>query len=168
MLDHGIPAACEADLNAAVTHALVQLPFDRPGFQQDPVPETSRKCLIGTHCTCPTRLAGFSRPPAPSYLAHHHGKRDAVPVPHWNVGQRVTVTTFETGRDPRLIVSSGKVVENIAVPPSGGCVVSVMVELDGVSDLLSYPGFHQIFLYGDYKRELNDYAKLFGIKSLVI
>lgn len=34
MLDRGIPAACEADLGAAVTHALVQLLFDRPGFHQ--------------------------------------------------------------------------------------------------------------------------------------
>src|SRR3974377_2338472 len=93
MLDHGIPAACEADLGAAVTHALVQLLFHRPGFQQDPVPDTARGCLIGAHCTCATRLAGFNKPPMPYFLSFHHGKRDAVPVPRWKVGQRVTVAS---------------------------------------------------------------------------
>lgn len=171
MLDHGIPAACEADLGACVTHALVQLLFDRPGFEQDPVPETVKECLIGAHCTCPTRLAGFSKPPEPYYLSHHHGMRDAVPVPQWRVGQRVTVADVEFGGKlprPRMVISAGKVVANVAVPPAGGCVVSVMVELDGVRDLLAYPGFHQIFFYGDYKKELAAYCRLYGVEPLVV
>jgi hypothetical protein len=180
MLDHGVPAACEADLGAALTHALVQYLFERPGFQQDPVPETARDCLIGAHCTCPTRLHGFSKPSEPYEISHHHGMRDAVPKPLWRVGQRVTVADIElsskgaSGEDagPRMIVSAGSVVENVAVPPSGGCVVSVMVKLDGVTDLLgdilAYPGFHQLFFYGDYKKELVAYCRLFGIEPLVV
>ncbi len=172
MLDEGIPAACEADLGAAVTHALVQYLFDRPGFQQDPVPETARSCLIGAHCTCPTRLNGFGRPPEPYYLSHHHGKRDAVPRPMWRLGQRITVADVVLSNKetvaPQMIISSGEVVENIAVPPAGGCVVAVMVRLDGVSDLLAYPGFHQLFFYGDYKRQLQAYCKLFKIRPVVI
>ncbi len=172
MLDHGIPAACEADLGAALTHALVQFLFDRPGFQQDPVPETARECLIGAHCTCPTRLAGFDRPPEPYHLSHHHGRRDAVPVPRWRVGQRVTVADIQArGRlmaNPPMVISAGTVVDNIAVPPAGGCVVSVMVQLDGVRDLLDYPGFHQIFFYGDHKRDLAAYCRLAGIPQQVV
>ncbi len=172
MLDHAIPAACEADLGAAVTHALVQFLFDRPGFQQDPVAETAKNCLIGAHCTCPTRLAGFDKPAEPYYLSHHHGKRDAVPVPQWRLGQRVTVADLilPTASRPKaqLIASAGKVVENIAVPPAGGCVVSVAVKLDGEPELLDYPGFHQIFFYGDHKRDLAVFAKLFGIEPLLV
>jgi hypothetical protein len=171
MLDHGIPAACEADLGAALTHALVQFLFDRPGFQQDPVPETARQCLIGAHCTCPTRLDGFKKPPAPYFLSHHHGRRDAVPVPRWRIGQRITVADIEArgGRtDPPMVISAGKVVENVSVPPAGGCVVSVMVELDGVTDLLAYPGFHQVFFYGDHKRDLAAYCNLWRIPANVV
>ena len=172
MLDHGVPAACEADLNAAVTHALVQYLFDRPGFQQDPVPETARDCLIGAHCTCPTRLNGFARPAEPYDLSHHHGKRDAVPRPTWREGQRVTVAQVALGNSPdarpQMYISTGSVVENVAVPPSGGCVVSVMVKLDGVSDYLAYPGFHQVFFYGDYKKALCAYCRLFHIQPLVV
>lgn len=171
MLDHGIPAACEADLGACITLALVQLLFDRPGFQQDPVPETATGCLIGAHCTCPTRLAGFANPPEPYYLSPHHGKRDAVPVPQWRLGQRVTVADVEFDEElprPRMVISAGTVKANVAVPPAGGCVVSVMVELDGVRDLLNYPGFHQVFFYGDHKRDLEAYCRLYGIQPLVV
>lgn len=169
MLDDGVPAACEADIGACVTHALVQFLFDRPGFEQDPVPETARQALIGAHCTCPTRLNGYSQPPEPYSLAHHHGNRDAVPIPVWREGQRVTVAcvvpTEKSDQRPEMIISSGSVLENVAVPPAGGCVVSVMVKLDGVSDLLDYPGFHQIFFYGDYKRQLRDYCRLFDLRA---
>ncbi len=171
MLDDGVPAGCEADLNAAITHALVQYLFDRPGFQQDPVPDTASECLIGAHCTSPTRLQGFDGPREPFHLSHHHGKRDAVPVPVWRVGQRITVAqvVLPGPKQPRtqLIISTGQVVRNVAVPPAGGCVVSVMVKLDGSPSLLDYPGFHQLFFYGDYGRHLKQYCRLFGIEPLV-
>lgn len=178
MLDRGIPAACEADLGACVTHALVQLLFDRPGFQQDPVAETRRDCLIGAHCSCPTRLNGFEQKPEKFDLMHHHGARDAVPRPYWRAGQRMTVADViltakeeltKTGVEarPQMVIGTGTVVDNVAVPPAGGCVVSVMVKLDTQPDLLSYPGFHQLFFYGDFKKELLAYCRLFGVQPVV-
>ncbi|UCD29549.1 MAG: hypothetical protein JSV03_03450 [Planctomycetota bacterium] len=172
MLDRGIPAACEADLEACVTHALVQYLFDRPGFQQDPVPETASGCLVGSHCSCPTRLNGISQRPESYYLSHHHGMRDAVPRTMWQVGQRVTVADVLLSKKddvpPSMIISAGTVVNNVSVPPSGGCVVAVTLKLDGVNELLDYPGFHQLFFYGDYKKELREYCQLFGIKPIVV
>lgn len=171
MLDQGIPAACEADLGACVAHALVQLLFGRPGFQQDPVAETARGGLIGAHCTCPTRLRGFDQPPEPFRLSHHHGNRDAVPIPHWEPGHPMTVLDVlldDPEKPPRLIVSSGKVADNISVPPAGGCVVSVLAQLEGVEDYLDYPGFHQLFFYGDFKKELRAYGRLTGLEMQVV
>jgi len=185
MLDDGIPAACEGDISAALTHALVQFLCGRPGFQQDPVPETARNCLVGAHCSCPTRLNGFQAPREPYFLSRHHGDRDAVPVTEWRVEQKITIADVllaksEPLRDerwdfidgatdrPQLLISTGTVVENLSVPPEGGCVVSVMVRLDTETDLLAYPGFHQIFFYGDFKRQLRDYATLFGIQPRIV
>jgi len=173
MLDHGIPAACEADIGAAVTHAIVQYLFDRPGFQQDPVADTSREALIGAHCTCPTRLNGLSAPPEPFFLSHHHGMRDAVPRPAWKKGQRITVAIVgglyqKETLPPHMYISSGTVLDNIPVPPAGGCVVSVAVKIDGVSDFLDFPGFHQLFFYGDYKKQLGAFCRLFGIEARVV
>lgn len=173
MLDHGIPAACEADIGAAVTHAIVQYLFDRPGFQQDPVADTSREALIGAHCTCPTRLNGLSARPEPFYLSHHHGMRDAVPRPIWKQGQRISVAIVgglfqKDALPPYMYISSGTVLDNIPVPPAGGCVVSVAVKIDGVSDFLNFPGFHQLFFYGDYKKQLRAFCQLSGIEARVV
>jgi hypothetical protein len=66
-----------------------------------------------------------------------------------------------------MVISTGTVVENLSVPPHGGCVVSVMVKLDTEPRLLSYPGFHQLFFYGDYKRELLACCQLFNMQPII-
>lgn len=171
MNDDGIPAACEADLGAVASHTIVQYLFDRPGFQQDPVAETAREAILGAHCSCPLRLHGFGTPPEPYDIVHHHGMRDATGRPEWKIGQRMTSLDVLPGNEKQptqLIISAGEVLENVAVPPAGGCVVSVMVKFDNVSDVLAYPGFHQVFFYGDYKRELAQFCRLYHLEPLVV
>ncbi len=168
--DEGIPAGCEADLGAMAAHVIVQYLFDRPGFQQDPVPETARDAVIGAHCSCGTRLNGVSKPPEPFDIVHHHGVRDATPRPVWRIGQRVTsadVVLKGAEQPVEMIISAGEVLENVSVPPAGGCVVSVMVKFDGDTDVLAFPGFHQLFFYGDFKKELVQFCRLFNIKPVV-
>lgn len=171
MNDDGIPAACEADLGAVASHIMVQYLFDRPGFQQDPVPETAKQAIIGAHCSCPTKLAGFSAASEPYDIVHHHGARDATRRTLWKKGQRVTsvdVIVDEANKNPpsRVLISTGEVLENISAPPAGGCVVSVMVKFDGGTNVLAYPGFHQVWFYGDYGRELTDFCRLMNVKSI--
>ncbi|MBN1507529.1 MAG: hypothetical protein JW955_11825 [Sedimentisphaerales bacterium] len=176
MNDDRIPAACEADYGAVASLVMVHYLFDRPGFQQDPVADTADDTIIGAHCSCPTRLNGFDEAPEPFDIRHHHGNRDAVPRTLWRVGQRVTSIDLLPGRDgatgeearSTVLVSAGTVVENKEVPPSGGCVVSVKVKFDGGQEVLSFPGFHQIFFYGDYKHPVKDFCQLCGFKAQVV
>jgi len=173
MNDDGIPAACEADTGAIAAQIMVQYLFDRPGFQQDPVADTSDDTIIGAHCSCPTRLNGFNKPPEPFELIPHHGNRDAVPRTIWKEGQRVTCLDVmpSDGKDrerSQLLISTGTVVKNMNVPPSGGCVVSVKVKFDDGHEVLSYPGFHQLFFYGDYKNELEDFCQLYNFEANLI
>jgi len=171
MNDEGVPAACEADLGAVASHVLVQFLFGRPGFQVDPVAETAKQAIIGSHCTCATRLAGFDQPPEPYLVRHHHGERDATIQTLWRPGQDVTSLDVEGSKTKagtyRLLVQSGKVLENVSVPPSGGCVVAVMVKFDGNGDVLTNPGFHQLFFYGNYRQHLLDFARLMNIEAVV-
>jgi len=173
MNDDGIPAACEADTGSIASQVIVQYLFDRPGFQQDPVADTSDDTIIGAHCSCPTRLNGFNSPPEPFEIVHHHGNRDAVPRTIWKKGTRVTSLDFlpagEINQDrSQMLISAGVVEDNMNVPPSGGCVVSVKVRFDGNQEVLAYPGFHQLFFYGDYKRELKAFCKLFNFEARVV
>ncbi len=171
MNDDGIPAACEADSGAVAAHTIVQHLFDRPGFQQDPVADTADDTIIGAHCCCATRLNGFDKPAEPFDLMHHHGNRDAVPRPLWQIGRRATSVDVLPGNGDEksvVLISAGTVVENMDVPPSGGCVVSVKIKFDGNQEVLSFPGFHQIFFYGDYKDQLREFCQLFGLEARVV
>jgi hypothetical protein len=170
MNDEGIPAACEADTGAVASHVLVNYLFDRPGFQQDPVADTIDDTVIGAHCSCPTRLNGYDQKPEPFDIKHHHGNRDAVPRTIWRMGQRVTSVDLLPGRQgspSAVLVSAGTVTDNMEVPPSGGCVVSVKVKFDGDHPVLSFPGFHQIFFYGDYKEQMKDFCQLCGFEAQI-
>jgi hypothetical protein len=179
MNDEGIPAACEADYGAVASQIMVQYLFGRPGFQQDPVADTSDDSIIGAHCSCPTRLNGFHEPPEPFDLMHHHGNRDAVPRTLWRQGQRVTCFDLlpassedaegaPAGGHSEALISVGSVLGNMEVPPSGGCVVSVKVKFDSHQDVLSFPGFHQLFFYGDCGEQMKDFCQLNGLKARVV
>jgi len=176
MNDDGIPAACEADYGAVASLVMVHYLFDRPGFQQDPVADTADDTIIGAHCSCPTRLSGYGQSPESFDIKHHHGNRDAVPRTLWRKDRRVTSIDLLPGRDgatgeearSTVLVSAGTVVENKEVPPSGGCVVSVKVKFDGGQEVLSFPGFHQIFFYGDYKDRVRDFCQLCNFKTQVV
>jgi L-fucose isomerase-like protein len=173
MNDDGIPAACEADYGAVASHIITQYLFERPGFQQDPVADTADDSIIGAHCSCPTRLNGFDNGPEPFDLLHHHGNRDAVPRTLWRKGQRVTSIDLLPGKadgttPSNMLISAGTVVDNLDVPPSGGCVVSVKVKFDGNQEVLSFPGFHQIFFYGDYAHQLKDFCQLCKFDAQIV
>ncbi len=170
MNDDGIPAACEADTGAIASHVMVNYLFDRPGFQQDPVADTADDTVIGAHCSCPTKLNGYDAKPEPFDIKHHHGNRDAVPRTVWRLGQRVTSVDLlpgAKGTPSTVLVSAGTVTDNMEVPPSGGCVVSVKVKFDGDHPVLTFPGFHQIFFYGDYKKEMQDFCQLCGFTAQI-
>jgi len=173
MNDDGIPAACEADYGAVASHIITQYLFDRPGFQQDPVADTADDSIIGAHCSCPTRLNGFDTNPEPFDLMHHHSNRDAVPRTLWKTGQRVTSIDLLPGKadgssPSKVLISAGTVLENMDVPPSGGCVVSVKVKFDGHQEVLSFLGFHQIFFYGDYAHQMKDFCQLNKFEAQIV
>jgi hypothetical protein len=162
--DEGIPAGCEADLYPTLTLMLVSYLFDKPGFQQDPVAETVQNTLIGSHCVCATKLDGLSERPAPFNIRSHHSDTGVTVRPIWRKEQRITIARF-FGPD-KMLVSSATVLDNVYTPPAGGCRTAVNVKVDGVSDVTQYPGFHQIFFYGDHARDLKDYCQLFNIETI--
>jgi len=175
MNDDGIPAICEADTGAVASQILVHTLFGRPGFQQDPVADTADDTIIGAHCCCATKLHGFGEGPEPFDLQHHHGMRDATVRTIWRIGQRVTSVDLLPGRKQgdkqqpsKVLISAGSVADNMNVPPSGGCVVSVKVKFDGNQEVLNFPGFHQMFFYGDYQEQVKDFCQLCGFQPQIV
>ena len=162
--DERITAACEADLMAAVSLLFVSHLFDRPGFQQDPVWESTHNRFVGAHCTSATRLDGYDKPRMP-YILRHHAESDLGVSMQvlWRVGQRFTMVDFQSPSS--LIVDRGTVVGNIDTPPAGGCRTQVLCEMDTLRDARDTQGFHQVMFYGDYLQAVRDYCQLYGIDA---
>ncbi|NQT84325.1 hypothetical protein HQ563_14970, partial [bacterium] len=166
-LDHGIVAACEADWNAAISMQLTHYLFERPGFMQDPAPNTINNTLMGAHCMSATKLDGFDKPTrAPYILRSYHTRTGVALQVLWRIGQKVTIMKFQGPES--IILGTGRVVANIAQPPAGCCRTAVEIALDGVPDSGDTKGFHQLFIYGDLERPFKAYCKLAGIKVVHI
>ena len=165
--DEGSVGCCEADVDAAISLRLTSLLFDRPGFIQDPAPNTVNNTLMGAHCSCPTKLNGFDKSPEPLILRNHSESELGVsPQVLWRIGQKVTVMEF--AGPSQIILGTGSVLRNIDTPPAGGCRTSVELEMDDMADTLDTKGFHQLFIYGDLELPFKAYCQLAGIKVVHI
>jgi hypothetical protein len=164
LLDSGRSGTCEADVNAVMSQELCLKLLDRPGFIQDPVPETEHGTLIGAHCVCATKLNGFDQPAEPFLLRSHSESNLGVAVQVlWRTGQEVTV--MQMAGPGKMLLGKGKVLRNHDTPPAGGCRTSVEIALDGPADPCDTKGFHQLFIYGDYVRQFRAYAQMYGIAA---
>ena len=163
LLDNGLSGTCEADVNAVMSQEVCLKLLDKPGFIQDPVPDTERGTLIGVHCVCATKLNGWNQPPEPGILRSHSESNLGVAVQViWRPGQEVTIMQMN-GPDTMLL-GKGRVVQNFDTPPAGGCRTSVELEIDGPADPCDTKGFHQLFIYGDHVRQFKSFAQMLGIK----
>ena len=161
--DAGVTYGCEADLFAAISLMTVSYLFDKPGFMQDPVPETVKNLLIGAHCTCATRLNGFDQPPEELILRSHSESDLGVATQVlWQEGQRVTLLRYKNAHE--LILDTGTVVGNVQTPPAGGCRTSVEIAMDRMEDARDVLGFHQVIFYGDHRRDVEAFCQMYGIQ----
>ena len=163
--DAGVTYGCEADVFGAMSLMLPSYLLDKPGFMNDPVPETVKNLLIVAHCVCGTRLNGFDRPRENFILRSHSESALGVAVQVlWKEGQRATLVRFQ---DPNaLILDTGTVVGNVDTPPAGGCRTSVELAMDRVEDARDVLGFHQVVFYGDHRRDIENFCQYAGIKVI--
>jgi len=167
LLDEGVTAGCEADVDAALSMRLTQLLLGRSGFIQDPSPNTVSNTLVGAHCTSTTCLEGFDNPyRAPYRLRSYHTGTGACLQVLWPEGHDVTV--MRLNRPKTMLLASGKVIRNIPQPPSGCCRTAVEISVDGVDDKDEAKGFHQLFILGKFERDLRAFCQLAGIEVVHI
>jgi L-fucose isomerase-like protein len=163
--DQGVTTGCEADLFGALSMMLTSYLLDRPGYMNDPVPETVKNLLIASHCTSGSRLAGFDKPPAPYILRNHSESALGVSTQVlWPEGQPATLVRFTSANE--MIIDTGKVVSNVDTPPAGGCRTSVEIAMDDIEDCRDVLGFHQVVTLGNHLRVLQGFCELYGIKHV--
>ena len=166
--DEGIPAGCQADLNATLTLMLVQQLFGRPGFQQNSSMETENNHYFGAHCTCPSKLSGRDGPSQPYILmSHAEAGWGCVPRVLWPAGADVTMAQYVSGKTPQMYVYSGRVVRCPDIPPTGGCRTNIEMTINEVDDVCDVKGMHQIIFLGNYAKQLRTFCQLCGISVVV-
>ncbi len=164
--DHGITAGCEADLYGAMSLMFTSYLLNRPGYMNDPVPETAKNLLITSHCTSGTRLRGFDKPPVPYILRSHSESALGVSTEVlWPVSEPVTLIRFNN-KPGEIIVDTGKVVSNVQTPPAGGCRTSVEIKMDNIEDCRDVLGFHQVVTLGNHKRIVEAFCQLYDLKPI--
>ncbi len=165
--NEGSVGTCECDWNAAISLRLCALLTGRPGFMQDPAPNTVNNTLMGAHCTSASKLRGFDQPAVPVILRSHTESNMGVsPQVIWPVGEQVTVMKFDG--PGRIILGTGKIAANIDTPPCGGCRTSIEAEMDNIGDSRDCKGFHQLFILGRHERLFKAYCQLAGVEVVPI
>ncbi len=160
--DEGITAGCEADMHGATSLMLSSYLLGRPGYMNDPVPETAKNLLIAAHCVSGTKLRGFDKPAAPYILRDHSESSLGVSLQVlWPVGEQVTLVRFSNPNE--MIVDTGTVVSNVDTPPAGGCRTSVEIRMDNVEDVRDVKGFHQVVVLGNHRRIVQGFCQMYGI-----
>jgi hypothetical protein len=163
--DQGVSAGCEADLFGAMSLMMSSYLLDRPGYMNDPVPETYKNTLIASHCTSGSRLGGFDKAPAPVIWRSHSESGLGVSTQVlWPLGEPVTLVRFTSPDE--LIIDTGKVVSNVDTPPAGGCRTSVELAMDNVEDCRDVLGFHQVVVLGNHRHQLEAFCELNGIRHV--
>jgi hypothetical protein len=163
--DNGVTYGCEAAVGPAVSLMLTSYLFDKPGFMNDPVPETVKNVLVAAHCVSGTRIYGLDRQEehAPYVLRSHSESGLGVSTQVlWPVGQPVTLVQFF--RPDALYLDTGTVTGNVNTPPAGGCRTSVEIRMDGIEDCRDVLGFHQVVFLGNHRRDVEAFCQLHGIK----
>jgi hypothetical protein len=162
--DNGVTYGCEAAVGPAVSLMLTSYLFDKPGFMNDPVPETVKNVLIAAHCVSSTRIYGIDRQKqhAPYILRSHSESGLGVSTQVlWPVGQPVTLVQFF--KPDALYLDTGTVTGNVNTPPAGGCRTSVEIRMDDVEDCRDVQGFHQVVFLGNHRRDVEAFCQLYGI-----
>jgi len=166
--DEGIVAACQADLESAITMMLFQQLFGKPGFEHNLGVDTERNEYFASHCTSASKMRGVGTPPEPYVLrSHNEAGWGCVPRVLMTPGEDVTIAQYVAGaKTPKMCVYSGKIVR---VPPPSGCrtnVVTTINELDDVCLLGSNPMGHMCLCYGNHAKRLRAFCQLYGIQAV--
>jgi hypothetical protein len=163
--DEGIPAGCQADLDATLTLMLAQQLFDRPGFQQNASMDTEKNLYFGAHCTSASKMNGINAPAEPCILRNHaEAGWGCVPRVLFTKGQQVTIAEYAAGEKPHMLIYSGNVVDCPPIPPTGGCRTNIRMTINEVDDVCNVKGMHQIIFYGNYAKQLRAFCKLYGVE----
>ena len=148
-----ITGTCEGDIPAMISMHILNKLTNQVGFQANPsrIDVTNKKMVLA-HCTLPLDMVS-------DYKLDTHFE-SGIGVAVRGKLKEGTITIFKLSRNLRdYYVSTGKIVKNLCEDNLCRTQIEIYVD-DNIEYFLTRPyGNHHIIIYGDYKKEIDDYMK---------
>lgn len=164
MMNDGIVAVCESDLDSILSQLAVKYIADRPAMVSDPVVDTASNQIIYAHCVASNRCLGRCGAAAPYHIRSHAedncGASVQVIMP---LGHDLTTVKFDI-RSNSMSIHNAKAVGNVHTPLA--CRTKLAAQVPDARVLLDKWdtdrfSWHKVTVYGDYRQSFLDLAKLY-------
>ena len=153
-------AACEGDLDSAVTMLMMKSLTEEKPWMANPILNPDGTVTFA-HCTAPLFVHGAARPF--SLLCHHETGVGASPSVEYAPGETLTLMRY-AGEENTLGVHTGV---SAAAAPRPTCRTQLTVRLDDPAHFLEVlPGCHQVLAFADLAGEARRLARLLGVRVL--
>jgi len=167
--NEGSTGVCEADLNSTITQLMMRYLTGRPGYVSDPVIDTASNQIIYVHCVASNRVYGPNGLSNPYIIRSHSEDRKGAAVQSlMPLGE--TVTTLRINVEAKaMCIHQGITVANIE--DDKACRTKLAAETDAERILENWNaevdfGWHRVTLYGDWRRQAINLARLLGLKII--
>jgi L-fucose isomerase-like protein len=149
----GLPCACEGDIPSLLSmHVLNQI-TGFAGFQANPSRiDVNKKEMVLAHCTLPLNMVE-------KYSLNTHFE-SGIGVAIKGELKEDVITIFKLSRNLKdYFVTTGKIIRNLN--ETNLCRTQIEISVDeNIEYFLTRPyGNHHIIVYGDYKKEIENYMK---------
>jgi L-fucose isomerase-like protein len=162
MNNDGSTGVCEGDLNSTCSQLMMRYLTGRPGYVSDPVIDTSKDEIIYAHCVSTNKVFGPSGKANPYIIrSHAEDHKGAVVQSLMPVGEPVTTLEADVW-SKKMVIHTGQTTRNIDEPKA--CRTKLAAKANTESILNNWDmGWHRVTVYGDWRKQAMDLARLLGI-----
>jgi len=163
MNNDGGTGVCEGDLNSTCTQLAMRYMTGRPGYVSDPVIDTSKQEIIYAHCVSTNRVFG-PRGKSNPYIIRSHAEdgKGASVQSLMPAGEPVTTLEVDVW-GKRMVIHTGKTVRNVDEPKA--CRTKLAAKANAERILENWDmGWHRVTVYGDWRKQAMNFARLLGIE----
>ncbi|ADN50733.1 fucose isomerase [Vulcanisaeta distributa] len=163
----GIIPICEADPYATVPILIAKYLFNRNGFVVNVGVDEERGEFIYHHCYAPTNPHGGDKPEVPYIITKAHlGTKHASVHVRLPTNEPVTIVGFNP-EERLLTIHVSKSVSNEYSPQA--CATKLIGSGNASNVVRNWKwrgGWHRVVIYGDFRKELEEFARLLGLRVL--
>jgi len=167
--DEGIPAACEADMLSLLSMIILHYVADKPCFMGNTFVDVKDEAILLSHCLCPRNMEGYSEYAAPYVLRSYHKKKfvgSLTAFVKMKTNQEVTICRL-AGDLKSMLITKGKIMS--CEDLNHFCRVTVKIEIDDPRGFVhETSGNHHVMVYGDFREELRELNRLFGVATVEV